>query len=398
MHLIESQALNTGLKINKPYIYESYVPLGQDVDKYITIQPYGAHDARQYSYWLEVLDTLLPLLDKENIKVVQIGVGNEPELPGCVDMRAKTSINQAAYLIKNSLLHLGVDSFGVHVASGYDKKIVALYSNMLPSQSGPYWSNEKDIILLEPERKDSKPSYTAFEFPKTINRIRPEQITRSVAKLLNIKFEFPYDTLHIGKEYESKKVELHPDSYLTNWSELGVDSLIVRMDLEFNEGNLIKQLRLTKCSLVTDRPINLQIIQALKENILEFVFFIDLNTDIDYFSQLRKIGINPILISRQSTEELNKIKLKYIEIGRILHRPKGSRDKIKKLLKGKDPKKLFYKSSRLTVKGESLYTSLAEIKNGSPVTRTRSIDPKPIIDTPEFWEDLNSLLILEKTS
>ena len=153
MHLVESFSLNTGLKIGKPYLYEKFVPLPFQND-YITLQPYGKFESRKYDYWSEVIDILGPTLDKNNIKIVQIGAPPENPLYGCHNMIGQTEFNQAAYLIKNSVLHVGIDSFGIHFASGYGKKMVGLYSNMLPSQSGPYWSDDEDTIILEPERVD----------------------------------------------------------------------------------------------------------------------------------------------------------------------------------------------------------------------------------------------------
>ena len=124
MHLLESFALSTGTKIDKPYIYTSYTPLPLETEKYISFQPWGQKefDARIYPYWNEVLDILRPSLNEKNIPVIQLGVKGEDKVQGTIDMRGKTSINQAAYVIKNAALHLGIDSFGVHVASGFGKK------------------------------------------------------------------------------------------------------------------------------------------------------------------------------------------------------------------------------------------------------------------------------------
>ena len=143
---------------------------------------------------------------------------------------------------------MGIDSFGVHLASGFNKKLVGLYCNMYPSNSGPYWS-DKDVCLLEPDRvKHGKPSYSAIEDPKTINTINVEEIAKSICRLLGLDLNFPFKTLKMGKGYLSRKIELIPAMFIENWKQLVVDSLIVRMDHYFHEENLANQLRRCPCS------------------------------------------------------------------------------------------------------------------------------------------------------
>ena len=81
---------------------------------------------------------------------------------------------------------MGADSFGAHVASTYGKKIVALYSNNIVENVKPYWSESKDVLLLEPER-ENKPNFSSDEKPKTINLIKPELVAESVCKLFKYR-------------------------------------------------------------------------------------------------------------------------------------------------------------------------------------------------------------------
>ena len=98
-------------------------------------------------------------------------------------------ISQKEYLIKNGVLHLGANSFAMHAASCFQKKIVSLFSNIGPEHSGPYWSKDEDIILLNGDRKGQKYSFHDFEDPPTINTIKPEKVAESVCKLLDIEFK-----------------------------------------------------------------------------------------------------------------------------------------------------------------------------------------------------------------
>ena len=397
MHLVESFALNTGLKIGKPYIYEKYISLPFQ-EEYITFQPFGKFDSRKYDYWDEVLDLLGPILARNKIKIIQLGMPDESDIFGCVNYKGRTDYNQVAYLIRNSILHLGVDSFGIHFASGLGKKIVGLYCNMLPSQSGPYWSKKRDVIILEPQRKDKeKPSYAAFESPKTINKIKPEDIAKAVCRQLNLQFDYPYETIYVGSEYQNRKIELLPVTWLSNYKELGVDSLIVRMDHFFSEETLTQQLLRCKCSIITNKPINLNLLVTHKEKINELIFFVDETTDAKYFQLLKINGIKFFLMSKSDKESLEKIKLDYLDIANIIHKETPKKDNILEI-KDKDLKNLYYKSSCLTVVKSKIYSSKAFQEDNLPITKVRGMSPAPVVDNQDFWDGLDNYLILEKKS
>ena len=183
MHLLERYALNTGVKIEKPYIYEQYFPI--HYDKFITFHPIGAPN-KNYSHWQEVIDLLTPVLKREDIHVVQIG-GNEKHqrtFNRTLNVLGQTSISQLAYLVNRSLLHFGIDSFPVQFAGHYNKKVVALYSHVKPEHRRPYWGEEGNQILIEPDRGEMKPSYSMGDPLKMIDRIDPANIAAAVCKLL----------------------------------------------------------------------------------------------------------------------------------------------------------------------------------------------------------------------
>ena len=145
MHLLDTYALNCGVKIDKPYIYTMFYPLGES--KYITIQPFSNYSGKVYDYWNEVINYMQAELSKHDIKIVQIGKQGDPQLAHCIWTQGSTTVAQASFLIKNSMLHLGVDSFGAHIASAYGKKIVGLYSTNWAENCKPYWSNKEDYVL-----------------------------------------------------------------------------------------------------------------------------------------------------------------------------------------------------------------------------------------------------------
>ena len=118
------------------------------------------------------------------------------------------------------------------------------------------------MVLLEPDRSKRKPSYSAEENPKTINEINPDDIAGAVLNLLGIKYDKKFKTIKKGVHYNAPIIQLVPDC-LINVSQLGVDSVIVRMDLNHNEQALAEQLKVSKCSVVTEKPINLELLKHL---------------------------------------------------------------------------------------------------------------------------------------
>ena len=399
MHLLESFALSTGTKIEKPYIYTTYTPLPLETEKYISFQPWGQKefDARIYPYWGEVLDILRPSLNEKNIPVIQLGVKDEDKVQGTIDMRGKTSINQAAYVIKNATLHLGIDSFGVHVASGFGKKIVALYSNMLPSQSGPYWSDSKDVKIISSLEEEERASYCMVEEPKTLLRIPPERIAKAVAELLELKLDYPFETVGTGEDYQYRRLEIIPRNFVQNWKEFQLDSAIMRMDKAHQEDMLIQQLQVCPCSVVTRRPIDPRIIAQFKDKIVEMIYYIDSSTDLNYISQLKNSGVSLFLLCDLEDKEFNKLKLDYIDIAPIIHQKKTTKKEVFKKYNIKDTKNLFYKSSTTVVTENGLFSDYVNAElNKNHLNNHRFMDPLPVIDTPEFWEDASRMTFLVK--
>jgi len=189
MHLLESYALIMGQKISSCFIHEEEIELPQR--KYITF--HSEHDkgtSRKYHRWEEVINLLIKNQNFD-YDIVQIGENNKNINQNINNSYVgKTNYHSLAYLIKNSEMHLGYDSLPVHIASHFGKKIVAIYPQY-KCYTGPYFSKEEDVIIIEPHysinphsSEKIKPSYS-FNC-KLMNTIPPERIYKSVLKLLNI--------------------------------------------------------------------------------------------------------------------------------------------------------------------------------------------------------------------
>jgi len=393
MHLIETYATNCGLKIDRPYILEKYFPL--NIDKYITFNPYSK-PAKTYDYWADVLELIHPHLAKNGIQILQIGGKNERMLPHCLSVAGQTNINQVAYIVRNSMLHLGVDSFPVHMASSYNKKIVALYSSIKPENAGPYWGNKEDQIVIEPDRKGDKPSYSLEEWPKSVNTIRPEKIAQSIADLLGLNVKFDHETLYVGESHIATMLEIIPD-HVANHQTLGVDNMIVRMDFEFNEQNLAQQLSVCPCSIVTNKPINADIITQFKGRINEVVLLLEKESHSpDFVKLLYNNAIKCLLLSYESEKNIQDMKIHYMDYGVIGIKRVLKPENIKEI-EGEDINNLFYKSSKFTLSNGKIYPSYAAMLEDKPVDGLHKTI-NPVINNEEFWKEAEYFSLLKKTS
>ena len=393
MHIIESYATHCGLKIDKPWIYQSYYPMSYK--NYITLQPAGGADVRDYAYWDEVIQYIYPELEKRGIKIIQLGVEKDRALPNCVHTQGTTDLSQVAYLIAGSTLHLGVDSVGIHMASVYEKKIVGLYCNQWTRSSGPYWSSPENVVLHEPNRDGVKPSFSLSENPKTINQISAEKIAQSVFDLLGIEETIPFERVHIGKNYIDINVQNVPTSVakITN-SAMANHPLIVRMDIEHNEEILEEQLKNCACVICATKPVDKNLILNFKPRIQNFVYYLDGDHDPDFVDFLHTNAIPYNLLTRLSEDDLNNLKLQYLDYGFVFQKYQDE-DGAKKL-KGQDLSKLYFKTRKKILKDGKCYNSISNLKAESPMDSINDFSFTSIAENPEFWDFLDETYVVKK--
>lgn len=391
MRLLDTYATNTGSTIDKPFIYEKYCPL--PFDKYITLQAETPYDSRNYHYWSEVVEYISPFLQRENIHIIQIGLESEKKIDGCYHLQGKTNINQAAYIIKKSMLHFGADSMAVHFASHYDIPIVSLYSISNPSVAGPHFGDKNKHVLFKGYERigNKKPSYSQVELPKSINTISPEEIAKSILSLLNIKHSNIPKSIFFGDDYNKKLIESVPNQVIENIAQFGIDSLIMRMDYEFNEQMLAEQLKRNRCSIITNKKINFDLLNALKPNIDQIIYDIDEQYDIDFAKNLKKLARPFILSTSLSEDFVNSLKLNFLDIAQVIRVPKATKESLN--FESKNLNNYYYKSSKYTLSKGLVFNSKAAYKANLPFDNKLT----KVIDTPEFWEESKYFYILELT-
>ena len=383
MRLLDTYATNTGSKIDKPFIYSKFFPL--PIGKYITFQAQTPYDSRNYSYWQEVINLLHPFLNKNDIHIVQVGTKDEKVLNGVVNLLGQTNINQLSYVIENSILHFGADSLCVHLSSHFNKPIVSLYSISNPSVAGPHFGDKNKHILLKGYERigNRKPSYSQVESPKSIDTIKPEEICTAILNLLNIEYSNLPETIHFGQDFNVKSFEIIPDKMIYA-NSIPIENPIVRMDYNFNEQDLQNILEVKKTIIFTNKPIKKDIIQKYKKNILQVIYIIEENNDINFVKTLKNNSINYTLLSFLEESNLNKYKIDYMDYNLIVNK----KHKTKEETKITDVNNLFYKSSRVLHSSEGQFISRYDWLNKTG---------NKVVDDPDFWKEADNFYIFKLT-
>ena len=384
-HLIEEYAKNLGVKIGKPIFPTHYMPIVDD--KYITVHVDNKIDSKFYEFFPEVIELLKNLLKPLGYKIYQIGGGDDPQLPFVDKSFLGFTRKQTSFIVKNSSLHFGIDSFPVHQASVFDVPIVVLYSHIYPSHANPYWSTSSKVRILEADRGGRKPSYTYHEKPKSINTIKPEEVVKSVCELLNVPYTKSINTKFIGEQYSQAVVEIIPNFY--GFAEELKNRLInIRMDYFHNENNLLAWCSNYACHIIANKQISVKALSECKNNIKKITFQIQNTKDFpkEYLEAVKNLGLD-ISCSTKNKEELAEIRNFYFDFRIELDEP-PNQDSVNKLsqisnLKFLTKKDIFSNGKR--------YASKAHV-DSDKVFVDRASD---VIYNESFWTDLDHYFIYE---
>lgn len=390
MHLIERYSASCGIKIDKPFILSKFFPMSQG--GYISFHPFSKYPAKCYDFWQDVVDILLPYLNERNIKLVQIGAKGERVLQGVYNTVGQTTLQQSAFIVGNSILHLGADSFATHVASHYNKKIVCIYSNNFAHAVRPYFNNPEDNTLIEPNREERKPSFSAEENPKSINEITPEKIANAVLEKLNIKSNYEYETFWIGKNYANKFIETVPNQIIDP-KEFGINSIVVRMDYLHDEDCLRVQLEKSKCCIVTNYHISEEILNRYRHNITEVIYNINENHNPTFVKKLFTMGLNSHLTTDLPEEDFQKIKIHYLDLP-MVNELRSYKEPIVGRVK-ESVKDIYYSSCKKTLSSGKIYPSKAAWKLDVSTDSFKN-DVYPIIKSHEFYQEIEYMKLLLK--
>lgn len=147
----------------------------------------GNWSSKRYLHWQEVATNISKNI---GIKVVHVGLLDDPELKVDLDLRGKTTFQELAWLVKNAKAVVATDSLVIHLAGGLGTPHVGIYGNTFGSSCRPTNSNADGIYLDPPNRLPCEKACFApqcFVDPESpcSNRITPQSIVSAAAAVLN---------------------------------------------------------------------------------------------------------------------------------------------------------------------------------------------------------------------
>ena len=382
-HILEEFAKVCGTKPSKPQLSEHFFPI--TFPRYIVMGCGTTEQSMTYPYWREVFELVRLHLDIQGIKIIQLNQNNYAPIPG-VDLTLEgISLQQIAYVIKNSLAVVSPSGLLTHMASAYDKPSVSLHAKYFSTTSSPYWTNG-DICLNPPSDK-IKPCFTDKDPFHLIKTILPETIAQGIFSILNINTTTNHESLHVGAQYPNEIAEVCPNFFnpgLLNPTQ----PLNLRLDWHHGVEAAIHWSQNRKVNLFFDTPIDIQHLSMIKPSINQLNFFITKETDINYITQLQSAGIK-FKLFQKGADNIDDTRLKFIDWIVDEHTPptKKDLDNSEKICDN-----THYKSSKIIISNNQVYASRAAMLKNIP----KETEEAKIIDCPEFWEDLNHYYIFNK--
>ncbi len=352
-HLVEQYAKVCGVNIGEPIIKEHYYPITHK--KYITVHADAKDQARSYSHWAIVLRLLKKPLTENGIKIIQIGGKDAKELPFVDQKITNCTYKNTFYIIKNSILHLGINSLPVHIASSYKKKIVNIFGNLYSECAYPYWSEKSDVINLTPDFSNIKPSFSSEEKEKRIDEIKPELVAQSVLDLLQINAKLNFKSKLFGSSYTSPALDVIPNN-----SKMFKDKTVnIRMDKHFNLNEMFEILKYNKCSVTTTKKIPKR---YLANQNLKNINYISSDIDQKFISKLKKLNKSYTLFCNKKSK-ISDQRAKFFDEEIHLLCGEEISKKYTKELKQLDIENIKILSYRKILYKDILYSSYYEINN-----------------------------------
>jgi hypothetical protein len=380
MHKLESFALSTGSKINRPWVDQCYYPVLED--KFICVSQNAISSSKSYTYFSDVLFHIKPYLDKEKISIIEVGQSNADPIFYTKNFRDLTRL-QANYVINKSLLYFGNFNFLSNSASALNKPTVIISNNDIPNTFKPYWSNDDNCKILIAET-DNLPTFSDKEEPKTIDQVYPEKIAAEILSMLGIDHNLDsLNTIHLGSEYSSSVLDVVPGSFsIDNFRNQ--KNINIRLDKHFDLKFLISCKELKNISITTDQVIPQDILFHIKDSVQAIYFHVNKNTTKEEVDSMHSGG-NPLFLQTKDKNNLNKIRLNLIEF------PVNLIEKFtRKDVKSKTLSNLTFLSKRNIIHEGKAYNSYLSIAEKSNISK--------VLNKKEFWEDLPYCRIFEKNS
>ncbi len=299
-HLIEEYAKNLGVKIGKPVLAEHFFPVIPE--KYITVSVEPQIPSKQYKYFDIVFDSLYSFLSKQSIKIIQIGSSKSKRLSSVDEMIFDLDFKKQAYIVKNSLLHIGGNDALMHYASSNNIPIVTLFGDSYASCSDGYWSSLENKTNIEAPW-EGKPSFNTVDQQDSINKILPEDIANAIMKKFASDKTIPLKTRFIGDFYHHPVFELIPD-FFSQMPGMLDKHWFMRLDYLDSYSYVESWCEyLPSFSFFAEKMIPHQFVLKIKDRLKNITFIVDEETVLsdDYLNYVSGLGINVSLLVKDAS-------------------------------------------------------------------------------------------------
>lgn len=376
MHLLDNYSSVSRLRIDEPFLIDSFYPLPFE-DPYAVITNSTGMPGKNYKYWNDVLR----FTKRIGLKVVQVGLRDDPALDVDFHLMGMTNINQLFGLVKNSILVLCGDTSLVHIASVYKTPMVSVFGLTDPLISGPYkkWKTDEQICL-EPDRSKFRPTFDPND--GSVNNIYPDKICQAIAKIFSV--DEPIDRVHyVGPRYGDKIVEMVPD-HLLDPRAFGGAPVILRNDYLENSKIIFQNLSNRKCSVVTKSELDISGLVQLRENILGISYEVGLDTEPDYLKTIMRFGIPLSLFAEK--KNISEIRFKLLDLGiHVFEKPVY--EPRKELLD------FSIRSDKILLSDGEIYLNKTAWLSGDAAKGGQRIGK--VYDTQDFWNEQDHFMFIE---
>ena len=376
MNVLEKYAANCGVKIREPHVGTSYFPL---INKpYIIIDNRNKYGTNIYDLFQDVITYITPVLKREGIEIMSFEKDEKNPLDGTKPYLGLFK-KQENYLIKNSKLVVGCDNLSNYVAAGLNVPSIGLYSVYPAACTRPLWAD--NYVVIESDRDGNLPAYGVSESPKTVNFIEPEKVANAIFQSLGLSDTIPHKSFYIGDLYPTKVVEVIPD-FAPPQGFMENRALNLRMDYHFSEENAIKWINNRKINLLTDKPVNLNLLKYFNKNIVQLTINMNDEFTEDYLIEAKATGIN-VEIFCEDSDKLQDYRFDFFDftINESIFKDKAALEDKKKHLNSNTK---FLTGKVLLSEGKRY--SCYEAKKAK---KELTVDPEPIYDTDDFWKELD---------
>jgi hypothetical protein len=372
-HLLHEYSKSLGVKASKPDLQQHFFPCLDE--KFIVFYDGEKSQSKIYKHYSTVFQLLRDTLDKNNIKIYQIG-GENP-IQG-VNRHLSCSLKNEAYIVSKSMLYLGPDSYLAQYASSQNVKTITLHGDNYANSTKPFWGSLKNKSCLEP-KWDARPCFSSQDPQRQIDSIKPELVCKEILKFCGLgNLNFNFKTINVGDSYYQKIVEVVPTKITKGLPK----SLFVRIDYGVEEEPLLYYCANHEVILVTDQLPQVNMVSQFRSNIKRILYTIQDKDDIipeEYFEALKKLDVDFILLSDKE-EELPFLRNQYFETQ--VHLNDEECDSIP------CPPNAKFLTNKKIVDGDKVYMSYAHYKKGLD-----SCDK--VLDTPEYWKESKHFYIYE---